>query len=78
MGATVGVAVGGRGVMVGEGEGVAVGGPGVNVGVAGGATLRTSFCSGRMTDAAFSPFQAIRSAREISYQLAIQERVSPL
>ncbi len=43
---TVGVAVGGGGVIVGEGEGVLVGGPGVNVGVVGGATSKTSFSSG--------------------------------
>lgn len=63
---TVGVAVGGGEVRVGEGEEVTVGGPGVNVGVAGGATIRINFCSGRMTEAAFSPFQAIRSERDIS------------
>ena len=74
----VGVAVGDDGVMVGEGKGVVVGGPAVNVGVAGGATSRTNFCSGRMTEAAFSPFQAIRSVRDISYRLAIHESVSPL
>ncbi len=66
MAGTIGVAVGGAGVIVGEGEGVIVGGPGVKVGVAGGATSRTSFCSGRMTEAALSPFQVIRSDREIS------------
>ncbi len=66
MGETVGAVVGSVGVIVGEGDGVVVGGPGVNVGVAGGATRRTSFCSGRMTEAALSPFQVIRSESEIS------------
>ena len=39
--------------MDGLGEGVIVGGLGVNVGVAGGATSRSNFCSGRMTEALF-------------------------
>src|SRR5215207_9312960 len=75
---TGGVAVVGDGVMDGLGEGVVVTGPGVDVSVAGGVTRRTSFCSGRMTEALFSPFHAIRSASATSYQPAIHERVSPL
>ena len=63
---TGGVAVGRGGVMDGLGEGVIVTGLGVSVGVAGGVTSRSNFWSGRMTDALFSPFQAIRSASGIS------------
>ena len=44
------------------GEGVVVGGLGVSVAVAGGVTRSSNFCSGRMTEVLFSPFQAIRSA----------------
>ena len=58
---TGGVPVGGGGVMDGLGEGVIVTGPGVSVAVTGGTTSRSNFWSGRMTEAAFSPFQAIRS-----------------
>ena len=68
----------GDGVRVGRGAGVNVAGLGVSVAVAGGATRRSNFCSGRMTEEAFSPVQDIRSARGISYRLAIQESVSPL
>ena len=60
--ATSGVPVG-RGVMDGLGEGVIGMGLGVcvcaAVAVAGGVTRRSNFCSGRMTDVASSPFQAI-------------------
>ncbi len=77
MGVTVGVPVGG-GVMEGEGVGRIEVGLGVEVGVTGGATIRIIFCSGRMTEAAFNPFQAIKSASGISYRLAIHESVSPL
>ena len=52
----------GDGVMDGGGDGVVVGGLGVNVAVAGGVARRSNFCSGRMTEVLFSPFQAIRSA----------------
>jgi len=60
---TSGVPVG-DGVMDGLGEGeIAIGlGVCVAVAVAGGVTSRSNFCSGRMTEALFSPFQAIRSA----------------
>jgi hypothetical protein len=75
---TDGVTVGGVGVMEGEGVGRIEVGVGVNVAVTGGATNSTNFCSGRITEAAFKPFQAIRSASCISYRLAIQESVSPL
>ena len=74
---TGGVAVD-EGVIDGLREGVIVTGLGVSVGVAGGATRRTNFWSGRMTEALFNPFQAIRSASGIPYQPAIHERVSPL
>ena len=63
---TKGVAVDGAGVREGEGEGVIVAGLGVRVAVAGGVTSRTNFWLGRMTEAAFSPFHAIRSERETS------------
>ena len=59
---TSGVPVASGEVRVGLGEGVVVGGPSVAVAVAGGVTRRINFCSGRMTEALFSPFQAIRSA----------------
>lgn len=75
---TVGVSVGGGGVADGLGEGVIVTGPGVSVGVAGGVTSKTNFSSGRMTEAAFSPFHAIKSASEMLYQAAIHESVSPV
>src|SRR5215213_7246145 len=74
--ASVGVPVG-DGVPDGLGKGVIVTGPGVSVGVAGGVTSRSSFCSGRMTEALFSPFQVIRSASGTAYQPAIHDRVSP-
>ena len=73
-----GVPVRGGGVMDGLGKGVIVIGLGVGVGVAGGVTRRIIFCSGRMTEVLFSPFQDIRSASEMSYQPAIHESVSPL
>ena len=66
------------GVMDGLGKGVIVIGLGVSVGVTGGVTRRSNFCSGRMTEVLFSPFQDIRSASEMSYQPAIHESVSPL
>ena len=77
---TGGVRVGGGGVMDGLGEGVIGIGLGVcvAVAVAGGVTSRSNFCSGRMTEVLFSPFQAIRSARGTSYSPAIHESVSPL
>ena len=75
---TSGVPVASSGVRVGLGEGVVVGGLGVNVDVAGGLTRRINFCSGRITEALFNPFQAIRSASGTSYRPAIHERVSPL
>ena len=60
---TGGVPVG-DGVMDGLGEGVIVIGlwVAVSVAVAGGVTRSSNFCSGRMTEVLFSPFQAIRSA----------------
>ena len=70
------------GVMNGLGEGVK--GVGVRVGVskavavAGGVTSRRSFCPGRITDVALSPFQVIRLLNETSYSPAIQKSVSPL
>lgn len=63
--ATIGVPVG-DGVMDGLGAGVIVAGPGVNVAVAGGVMRRSIFCSGRMTEVLFSPFQLIRSESETS------------
>ena len=66
------------GVMDGIREGVIVMGLGVTVGVTGGTTRRTNFWSGRMTEALFNPFQAIRSANGMPYQPAIHESVSPL
>ena len=58
-----GVPVGDEVIMMdGLGEGVIVIGPGVSVGVAGGVTSSTNFCPGKMTEALFSPFQAIKSA----------------
>ena len=75
---TTGVPVS-EGVMDGRGEGVDIAvGLGVSVGVAGGATSRSNFCSGRITEVASSPFQLIKSEREIPYSLAIHESVSPL
>jgi hypothetical protein len=76
---TEGVPVGG-GVMDGLGDDVSVVGLGVcvAVGVAGGATRRSNFCSGRMTEVLFIPFQAIRSTSGTSYRSAIHESVSPL
>jgi len=62
--ATVGVSVWAGRVTEGEGDGVIVTGLGVSVGVAGGVTSRTNFWSGRMTEAAFSPFQAISELLE--------------
>ena len=56
-----GVAVG-DGVRDGLGEGVIVTGLGVEVAVAGGVTGRSNFWSGRMMEALFSPFDAMRSA----------------
>ena len=73
-----GVPVDGGGVLDGLGEGVIVTGLGVSVGVAGGATRRSNFWSGRMTEVASSPFQAIRSESGTSYKAAIHESVSPL
>ena len=60
---TAGVSIG-DGVRDGLGEGVIPAGLGVGVavGVAGGVTRRSNFCSGRMTDVLFGPFQAIKSA----------------
>ena len=52
----------GDGVMDGLGEGVIVIGLCVAVAVAGGVTRSSNFCSGRMTEVLFSPFQAIKSA----------------
>ena len=75
---TAGVPVGGGEAMEGEGDGVAVGGFGVSVTVAGGVTRRSNFCSGRMMEVLFSPFQNIRSASGTSYRSAIHESVSPL
>ena len=75
---TGGVPVGGGGVLEGLGESGIVIGLGVSVGVAGGVTRRSNFCSGRMTEALFNPFQAIRSASGTSYKPAIHESVSPL
>lgn len=72
----------GDGVKDGLGEGVTA--TSVEVGVcgavavAGGVTIRSNFCSGRMTEALFNPFQDIKSAREMPYQPAIHESVSPL
>ena len=70
------------GAMDGLGEGVIGMGLGVCVGavvaVAGGVTRRRNFCSGRITDVEFSPFQVIRSESETSYSPAIQKSVSPL
>ena len=59
---TGGDAVGGGEVTEGEGDTVIVTGAGVYVAVTGGVTRRSNFCSGRMTEMLFSPFQAIRSA----------------
>ena len=65
--------------MEGEGDGVTfVVGLGTSVAVAGGVTSRSNFCSGRMTEVLFNPFQAIRSARGTSYRPAIHDSVSPL
>ena len=77
---TGGVPIGGDVVMDGLGEGVLGIGLGVWVAVAvgGGVTRRSNFCSGRMTEVAFSPFQVIRSASGTSYRPAIHESVSPL
>ena len=75
---TDGVSVGSGGVADGLGDGGIVVGLGVSVGATGGVTSRSNFCSGRITDAAFNPFQVIRSASETSYRLAIQKSVSPL
>ena len=77
MAITGGVPVGGI-VLDGLGEGVIVGGLGVSVGVTGSVTRRSNFCSGRMTEALFSPFHAIKSASGTSYRSAIHESVSPL
>ena len=77
MAITGGVPVGGV-VLDALGEGVIVGGLGVSVGVAGSDTRRSNFCSGRMTEALFNPFQAIRSDSGTSYRSAIHESVSPL
>ena len=65
---TIGVPVGVGGVTDGLGEDITVVGLGVcgAVAVACGVTSRISFCSGRMTDVALSPFQDIRSASGIS------------
>src|SRR5687767_14484899 len=70
----------GDGVMDGLREGeIAIGlGVCVAVAVAGGVTRRSNFCSGRMTEVIFSPFQAIRSGSGTSYRPAIHESVSPL
>ena len=78
---TIGVPVD-VGVTDGLGEGV--NGVGVRVAVSkvvavvGGVKRRRSFCPGRMTDAASSPFQVIRFDSETSYSPAIQKSVSPL
>ena len=61
-GAVTGGVTVGEGGREGEGDGVIVTGLGVNVAVAGGVTSRSNFCSGRITEAAFRPFQVIRSA----------------
>jgi hypothetical protein len=74
----IGAVAVGDGVMDGLGVGVTVTGLGVSVDVAGGATRRSNFCPGRITDALFNPFQAIRSASGTPYQPAIHESVSPL
>jgi hypothetical protein len=49
--------------MEGEGEGAFIVGlgNGVVVDVAGGATRSSNLCSGRITEALFNPFQAIKS-----------------
>ena len=72
------VPVGWGGIKDGLGDGVIVAGLGVDVAVAGGATRRINFCSGRMTEILFSPFQAIKSASGMLYTPAIHESVSPL
>lgn len=77
-GAASKVGVGGSAVDDGLGDGVIVAGAGVNVCVGGGATRRSNFCSGRMTEVLFNPFHDIRSASGTSYRLAIHESVSPL
>lgn len=60
---TVGVAVCDGDVMDGLGDNTTVVGLGVNVSVAGGVTRSTNFCPGKMTEALFIPFHAIRSVR---------------
>jgi len=76
---TGGVPISGDGGMDGLGEGVL--GIGLDVWVAvavgGGLTRRSNFCSGRITEVAFSPFQVIRAASGTSYRPAIHESVSP-
>ena len=57
---------------------VTLGRAGTGVSVAGGVTRRSSCCPGWMMEAEVSPFQAISSARLISYRSAIQARNSPL
>lgn len=73
-----GVAVSDTGVTDGEGEGVVVAGAGVNVTVAGGVTSRSNFCSVRMMEVLFSPFQFIKSESGTAYRPAMYESVSPL
>ena len=53
------VGVGGGAV----GDGVAVAGGGVGVSLAGGVNFKRSFCSVRMIESTFNPFQAISSLR---------------
>ena len=75
---TGGVPVGAGNVMDGLGVGAIVVGVGVSVAVAGRVTRRINFCPGKMTEALFSPFQAIKSASGTSYRPAIHKSVSPL
>ena len=76
---TAGVSVGSR-VIEGLGEGETEIGLGVcvAVGVTGGVTRSSNFCPGWMTELLFNPFQAMKSASEISYKSEIHESVSPL
>ena len=80
--AASGVCVGGGGVRDEVADGVT--GIGVRVGVSmavavgGGVTSSSSFCPGRITEAASNPFQAMRFVSETSYSPDIQKSVSPL
>jgi hypothetical protein len=76
VGGNPGLDVGATGVCVLVGT--ALGRAGIGVVVAGGVTRRSSFCPGWRIEAEVSPFQAINSARLISYRSAIQARNSPL